>query len=109
MQEPFEQAGQFGKEYLDGSLRSLATLSNGMQGIATEAADYSKAAFEKGSKALERMMTAKSPEKAMQVQAEYAKGAYEEFVAQSAQMGRLYADMAKEMYKPLEAVVVKVK
>ena len=41
----------------------------------------------------------------MEVQADYLKSAYEGFVAQSAKVGQLYADLAQELYKPLESSV----
>jgi hypothetical protein len=41
------------------------------------------------------------------VQTEYAKSAYETFVAESQKIGQLYADLAKQTYKPLEGLVAK--
>ena len=52
-------------------------------------------------------MGAKSLEKAMEVQSEYLKSSYEDFVAQSTKLGELYADLAKEAYKPFEGVMAK--
>jgi hypothetical protein len=109
MERSFEQAGRIGTELVDGGLRSLAAFSNGMQTIAAEAADYSKRSFEGGSNALEEMLTAKAPEKALQIQAEFARNAYEGFVGHAARMGELYADLAKDIYKPLESVVARPK
>ena len=43
----------------------------------------------------------------MQVQGEFAKNAYESFVAQSTKLGELYTGLAKEMFKPVEAAVAK--
>ena len=46
-------------------------------------------------------------EKAIEIQSEYAKSAYEGFVAGATRIGELYADLAKETYKPFETVVAK--
>ena len=109
MMQSFEQAGKFGKEYMDTGLKSFASLSKNMQAIAVEATEYSKKAYETGSAAIEKLASAKSMDKALEVQTEYARQAYEGFVAQATRMGELYADMAKEAYKPFESVVAKAK
>ena len=51
----------------------------------------------------------KSFEKAIEIQTDYAKQAYEGFVAEVTKMSELYADMAKEAYKPFETIVAKAK
>ncbi len=43
----------------------------------------------------------------MEVQSEYLKSSYEDFVAQSTKLGELYADLAKQAYKPFEGVMAK--
>jgi hypothetical protein len=55
--------------------------------------------------ATERLMGAKSLEKASEVQSEYVKMAFEGFVAHATKIGELYADLAKELYKPIEGVI----
>lgn len=109
MEQSFEQAGKLGKEIADTSLQSISAMATGMQTIASEAADYSRKSFETGSKAMEQMIAAKSPEKALEIQAGLAKSAYEGFVAQATRMSELYADLAKDIYKPFESVVAKAK
>ena len=88
-------------------MKQLGTVSKGWQTIATEFADYSKKSFEDGSAALEKLFGAKTLEKAIEVQSEYAKTAYEGFVAQATKIGELYTDLAKETYKPLEGMLAK--
>jgi hypothetical protein len=51
----------------------------------------------------------KSLDKAIEVQTEYAKTAYEGFVAKASKIGELYADLAKETYKPFEVLMAKAK
>ena len=58
---------------------------------------------------MEKMFSAGTLESAFEVQASYAKKAYEDFVAQSTKLGSLYADMAKEAYKPFESIAVQAK
>ncbi len=70
-------------------------------------ADYSKKAFEDSASTVEKLMAAKSVDKAMEIQTDYMKSAYEGFVAQATKFGELYADLAKDAYKPLEGMVAK--
>ena len=109
MTQPFEEANKVGKEYLDASLKSFASLSKSVQAIAVEASEYTKKSFEAGSTAFEKLVAAKSLDKAFEVQADYAKQAYESFVAEATKLGELYAEVAKDAYKPYEAVVAKAK
>lgn len=109
MTQTFEDAGKFGKEFMDTGLKSFASLSKGFQAIATEATEYSKKSFETGSAAIEKLVAAKSLEKAIEIQTDYAKQAYEGFVAQATKIGELYAEVAKDAYKPYESVVAKAK
>jgi hypothetical protein len=103
-----EDFQKLGKDNVDVCMKQLGTVSKGWQAIATEFADYSKKSFEDGSAALEKLIGAKSLEKAIEVQSDYLKSAYEGFVAQSTKMGELYTDLAKEAYKPLEGILAKV-
>ncbi|HWK66792.1 MAG TPA: phasin family protein [Rhizobiaceae bacterium] len=109
MTQPFEEANKVGKEYMDASLKSFASLSKSVQAIAVEASDYTKKSFEAGSAALEKLITARTLDKAFEIQTDYAKQAYESFVAEATKLGDLYAEVAKEAYRPFEAVVAKAK
>src|SRR5215472_465209 len=68
------------------------------QAIATEVADYSKKSFEDSAAAFEKLIGAKSVEKAMEVQTEYLRSAYEELVVVATKISKLYADIARETY-----------
>ena len=103
----FEEIQKSGKESMDLAMKSFGTVSKGLQAIAVEMAEYSKKSFEDGSATLEKLFGAKSLDKALEIQTDYAKSSYEGFVAQSTKMGELFADLAKEAYKPVETMVSK--
>ena len=109
MVKSFEDMQAVGKENVDATLKSFGALSKSGQAIAVEIADYSKKAFQDGSAALEKLFGAKSLDKAIEVQTEYAKTAYEGFVAEATKLGELYADLAKETYKPFEGIFARAK
>jgi hypothetical protein len=103
----FEDMQKFGKDNAEATMKTLGAVSKSVQTIAVEMADYSKKAFEDGAAATEKLMGAKSIEKAVEVQGAYFKTAYEGFVSQSAKLGELYAGLAQEAYKPFESYVSK--
>jgi hypothetical protein len=79
----------------------------GIQAIATAYGDYSKKSYEDTKSYVEKLSGVKSLDKAIEVQTEYAKSAYESFVAESQKIAGLYTDLVKQAYKPLEGVVAK--
>jgi len=89
-------------------MKSIGAASKGFQAIAAEVTNYSKKSFEDGTAAAERLFGAKTLEKAIEVQSDYVKTAYEGFVAEATKLGELYADLAKESYKPFEGYLAKV-
>jgi hypothetical protein len=107
MVQGFENFQKMGKENVDATVKSLGAVSKSVQTIATESAEYSKKSFEQGSAALERLLGVKTFDKAVEVQTDYAKTAYEGFVAQATRLGELYTGLAKELYKPFETAVAK--
>ena len=104
----FEDIQKMSKDNMDVTMKSLGLFSKTSQAIAAEVADYSKKSFEDGTAAVERLMGAKTLEKAIEVQADFVKTTYEGFVAQATKIGELYADIAKESYKPFEGYLAKV-
>ena len=109
MVKNFEDLQQAGKEHADIALKSFGAVSKASQAIAVEVADYSKKAFEDSTAALEKLFGVKSLDKAIELQTDYAKTAYEGFVAEATKLGALYADLAKESYKPYESMLAKAK
>jgi len=108
MVKNFEDVQKLGKDNMDATLSSLGVLSKGFQAIAVEMADYTKTAFEDGTAATEKLLGAKSLDKAIEVQSDYVKTAYEHFLAHATKFGELYAGLAQEAYKPFETYVAKV-
>jgi phasin family protein len=102
-----DQMQKFGKDGMEMAMASFGAWTKNAQAIASEVAGFSKKSFEGSTAAMEKLMGAKSLETAMEVQSEYLKLAYEDFVAQSTKLGELYADFAKEAYKPFEGVMAK--
>jgi hypothetical protein len=107
MLKNFDDLQKMSKDNVDACMRSFGVTSKGVQAIAAEVASYSRKSFEQGTSAFEKLAGVKSLDKVIEVQQEFARTAYEGFVAQATKMGELYADLAKEVYKPYEGYLVK--
>ncbi len=108
MTSNFDEFQKFGKEQLEAASSIASSLAKGFQTIAAETTDYSKKSIESNSAYVERLLGAKSLDNAIQIQSEYAKSAYEGFVAQATKIGELYSNLAKEAFKPVDSVFAKV-
>lgn len=98
----FDEANKYGKDAVDTMLKSYSSVAKGFQALASEAQDYSKRSYEDSAAAVEKLAGAKSLDKAFEIQTEYAKSAYETFVARATKMSEIYTDIAKDAYKPYE-------
>ena len=102
MLENLEKVQEMSKKSIDATMKNFDALSKSAQTIATEMADYSKKSFDNGTKAMEKLFAAKSPDKVIEVQSEYTKSVFEGFTGQVTKLGELYADLAKAAFKPYE-------
>jgi hypothetical protein len=103
----FEDIQKMSKNNFDTMAKSFGALPKTAQAIAAEMADYSKRSLENSTKAMEKLFGVKSPDKAIEVQSEYAKTIYEDYTAQVTKLGELYVNLAKEIFKPFEGHVAK--
>jgi phasin family protein len=102
-----EDIQQYGKEHFETVVASATTLQNGFQAIASAYGDYTKKSFEDTKSLVEKLSSVKSLDKALEVQTEYAKSAYETLVAESQKIAGLYTDLAKQTFKPYEGLIAK--
>jgi hypothetical protein len=102
-----EDIQRYGKEHLDTVVASATSLQTGLQAIATAYGDYSKKSFEDTKSFVDKICCVKSVEKAVEAQTEYAKSSYETFVSESQKIANLYADLAKQAFKPMESMTAK--
>ena len=102
-----EDFQNYGKEQLENAVASASTVQNGLSAIATAYGDYSKKSYEDTKSFVEKLSGVKSLDKAIEVQTEFAKSAYETYVAEAQKIAGLYTDLAKQAYKPFEGLVAK--
>lgn len=97
--EDFQKLGQAN---MDATMKAIGEWNKGLQTIAAEMTDYTKRSFEEGTATFEKLLSAKSVEQAVEIQTGFAKRAYDGYMHQMSKVGTLYAELAKEAYKPVE-------
>ncbi len=102
MVKTLDEVQQLNKDGVDATMKAFGAWSKSWQAIAVELTDYSKKVFEHGTATAEKLIGAKSLDKAFEVQSDYIRSSYEGFVAEATKLGQLYSDLAKETYKPFE-------
>ena len=98
----FEDMQKLGQSNVDSAVRMFGEWNKNWQAIAAQLSDYTKHSFQEGTAALEKLMSSKSVEQAVEIQTNYAKRACDDYMQQMNKIGGMYATMAKEAYKPVE-------
>jgi Phasin protein len=108
----FENPQELGQELGNGGVEAAASAASSVAGsfqmFAAEATDYSKKSLENGSDFIEKLLGAKSLESAIQIQNDYAKSAYAEFVAYLVKMSDLYCNFFERGSTPIEKAAAKI-
>lgn len=103
----FEDIQKASKDNMELAMRSLGAVSKGAQALAVETSDYTKKFVETGAAATEKMMSAKSLDTAVEVQADYSKQVYESAVGYMTKFNEMMVDITKDAYKPYEGFFAK--
>ena len=100
--KPFEDFQKLGQTNVDAAMKAFGEWNKGWQAIAAEMTDYTKRSFEESSATFEKLVSSRSIEQVMEIQTTYAKRAYDEYMHQLTKIGGMYAELAKEAYRPVE-------
>jgi phasin family protein len=97
MQKASEDFQKMGKDNYDAIVRSYGELNKGFQAIASRWTDFSKRSFEDSTRAWEQMIGAKSIEQAFEIQTNYVKKAYDNWMAEMSKIGEMYSSAARDV------------
>jgi len=95
------------KQQVDAAVALANTLSVDFQTLATAYGNYTKKSFEETKAFVEKLSGVRSLDKAVEIQTEFAKQAYETFVTESQKIRELYSGLAKRSFKPFQGFVGK--
>ena len=104
-----EQIQQATKDFGEAATASAHTFATSLQTVAIAHAEFGKRLMQQGSEFISQLPSVKEPAKLMELQSEYAKNAYETFVAEAKRISELYADLFKQTTKPFEDLIAKNK
>jgi hypothetical protein len=93
------------------AVRAGAPADNPAISIATIASaygDYTRKSFQEGASFIDKLMGVRSLDKAIEIQTDFARQAYENFVAESQKICELYSQLASQILKPWEGAVAKL-
>jgi hypothetical protein len=100
-QEPAQQQ-QDTRQQVDAAVAPADNLAIDFQTIATAYGDYTRKSLEETRAFVQKLSGVRSLDKAIEVQTEFARQAYETFVMESQKIRKLYRGLAKQSFKPLE-------
>jgi hypothetical protein len=95
-------------EQINAADPSMTSFPGGFHAIATAYSEYTTKSFEDTRSFVEKFSGVKSVDKAIEIQTEFAKSAFETFMAHSQKIGALSRDLATESYKPFAGFLAKV-
>jgi phasin family protein len=102
-----EDIQSYGKEHYEAAVAHATSLQNGVSAIVSAYGDYAKKSYEDTKSLAEKLSGVKSLDKALEAQTNFARSAYETFVAETQKIAGLYNDLAKQAFKPVETIVSK--
>jgi len=90
-----------------GTVAPADNLPVSIQTIANAYSDYTRRSLEETTSFVEKLTGVRSLDKAIEIQAEFAKQAYETFVAESQRICGLYSELAKQIFKPFAGLLAR--
>lgn len=107
MTSSFDDMTKMGREFFESGMQSCSAVARGAQAISGEATSYAQKALETGGSTVGKLLAVDSLDKVVGIQTDYARSAYEGFVAEAGRMAELYADLARDAFKPFESIVAR--
>lgn len=95
------EASAFGKQNMEAWLASATVAQKGFEALSARAVAFQKAALENHVAATKSLMTSKSVQEFTEKQNDYAKGAFEAYVAELTTVSDLVQGVAKEALAPI--------
>jgi phasin family protein len=95
----------YGKETAEAVMKSATVAGKGVEGINSEIYSYSKSSIEDSVAATKALMGSKSVHEAFEFQTDFAKSAFEAYVAELSKISEMATAATKEAYAPFKGRV----
>ena len=100
---------KIGSDNYEAMSRSYGEMNKGFLAIFARWVEFSKRSFEDATRTWEQLIAVKSLDQAFEIQANYAKNAYEIWMAEMSKIGEMYSSTARDAYKRVEKTMEKHK
>ena len=101
----YDELADFNKETIEAMMASSNVVAKGVEDFGQEIASYAQQAAEKNIEAAKKMFAVKSMQDAMDLQAEWAKMAFDNFMAESAKLQDMSMQVGTKAAEPLNKQV----
>jgi phasin family protein len=101
----YDELADFNKETIEAVMASSNVVAKGVEDFGQEIASYAQQAAEKNIEAAKKMFAVKSMQDAMDLQAEWAKMAFDSFMAESAKLQDMSMQVGTKAAEPLNKQV----
>jgi len=95
------EVGAFGKENVEAIIASATVATKGIEQLSARAVAYSKSAMENHVAATKALMSSKSVQEAIERQSDYARTAFDGYIAEMNKISDLMTGMTRDAMKPL--------
>lgn len=96
-----EELNEFNKGNLEAVVESTKVAAKGAEALGQQAADTARKNYEKATAAMKSFASVKSPTELFQLQSEYARSAFDSFVAESSKNTEAFLKLAGDVFQPL--------
>jgi phasin family protein len=100
---------KIGQDNFDAMFRSYGEMNKGCQAIFARWGAFSKRSVEDATRTWEQLIGVKSLDQAYEIQTNYAKNAYENWMAEMSKLREMYSSIVRDAYKPVENTMEKHK
>jgi hypothetical protein len=97
-----QQLNTLGLSQFEAMTAATTSATQSLWAISNEVADYSKKNLESSFALREKLVQARKLDEIVQLHSDFAKAAYDEFIARANKIGNIYADLAKETFRVTE-------
>jgi hypothetical protein len=102
-----EAMQKLSKDGLDAAVHSFGEVHKNFEALVARATENAKTAFEDTTRTFEQLLGAKSVEQAIEIQTQYAKRAYDNYVAEMSKLGEWYVAVVHNGSKRFEQAAKK--
>ncbi len=96
----FQEFRTLGLNQFDTLSAAAASTAKRLQAMADEATAFSKKRYEVTYALGGKLLSARGLHEIVEIQSDFAKSAYEDFVAEATKIGALYSELTKEAFRP---------